>query len=238
MKFLTKQWYRDMQSTDLHLLLQEDEQAAHPTEEYFQALYARREQEFLDYPPDEGATPAWETQQKQQFEEAFHASLSRYIDGLPEEIKNCIPDLRLLPLYRVPPQCAEMIRRFCMEKQEAVDDAFNRYKEALRLHFLDKFPPFMNDFYFHDGVITQVQQEGTDLILTFDLGKNCRFHDAVLLVQEKELINAVWFYDEIYPSGAGYEIHVLLCQKPFNMRDSLFEIILQCRDVSITRNDE
>ena len=94
----------------------------------------------------------------------------------------------------------------------------------------------MNDFYFHDGVITQVQQEGTDLILTFDLGKNCRFHDAVLLVREKELIHAVWLYDEIYPSGTGYEIHGLL--EPLNMADSLFEIILQCRDVSITCNDE
>ena len=47
MKYMTKEWYETMQKTDLHLLLQDSEQAETFSEEYFRALYQLGEENWL-----------------------------------------------------------------------------------------------------------------------------------------------------------------------------------------------
>ena len=49
MKYCTKEWYLTMQHTSMHLLLKPSERAAEFSEEYFQELYAAKEQERIDF---------------------------------------------------------------------------------------------------------------------------------------------------------------------------------------------
>ena len=48
MKYFTKEWYKAMQCTSLHLLLRPMDEASTFSEELFQRLYAQQEQEYLN----------------------------------------------------------------------------------------------------------------------------------------------------------------------------------------------
>ena len=238
MKYLTKQWYHAMRSSDLHLLQNADEQAIQPTESYFQECYAQWEQQWMDgLASPEESTPEEQSKKILQLQKeartVFENNLAYYEKRLPQAIKEEIADLRLLPLYKISPTALQLLTRYCMENDAAADEGIRLLKQEQALHFPDGLPSFYNDLYFHDAVITAMAWEGEDLLLSFDWGKRCRFSEAKILLQEEALENACWLYQELYTSDQGYELHILLCRENEFSNEHLFYFTLRCREIYI-----
>lgn len=208
------------------------------SEEQFEVMkseyFAEREKfrEMIDQAP-----PFDAQQEKIKFRDALDNNIAMLKNDLPAPILDDVADIRVLGLNLATAEVVEKIRRFSETNQQFVDDAVAKYEDDLKKDFDGNLPEFMDDFGFHDCIVTAVESADDDLILMLDnSGGFTEINQIILkkgeiLKQDESLINAWWLYEEIYKKDTGYEIHVLL------QKDYLIDFVVKTADVQYGYNN-
>lgn len=243
MNYFTKKWYELCQKTDAHLLLEEDEQAESFSEEYFQQLYNKKLDEYLNIWEEVARisqNPFEKEKLSRQFQEGFINNQEHAKKVLPDEILEKIADIRVYALDKASHQVIEDVTRFCENNRNLVDriiKEYNKYfKEALKSFDKD----MVENIRFHDCLITDIKQTGHSLSILFDNSGGftdiyeVQFENYNIIKQDALLENSWWLYDELYKTNGKYELHVLLQNK--NM--DLIEFTISTEHISFKHSQE
>lgn len=235
MKYMTKQWYMDMQrETLLPYDLQVDACAKQFSEKDFRKLYAQKKAEWLAMRAElmeDWGEPFNSKEEAMWFAQNYRKKTRRLLSDLPQEILNKVADIRVLALG----YCTECVYNLC---QEFIENNRAAYRSVLQAYddYINrelKDIPFINA-NFHDGVVKSLRRKGNALVLEFDdpegaLSHNrIVFRNAMVLQQDGRLCGADWLYNELYKNADGYEIHALLWR-----HWKLIDFIVQCSDVEV-----
>ena len=235
MKYMTKQWYMDMQrETLLPYDLQADACAEQFSEKIFRKLYAQKKAEFLaerlELAPYLGKTfdPKVETR---RFAQNYVDKKRRLLSDLPQEILNKVADVRVLALGYCTECVYALSQEFLEKNRVAYRSVIQAYDDYINSELKDI--PFINE-NFHDGVVKSLRRKGNALVLEFDDPEGALSHgrivfrNATVLQQDGRLCGAYWLYKELYKNAGGYEIHALLWRQW-----KLMDFIVQCSDVEV-----
>ena len=235
MKYMTKQWYMDMQrETLLPYDLQVDARAEQFSEKDFRKLYAQKKAEWLAMRAElmeDWGEPFNSQEEAMWFAQNYRKKTRRLLSDLPQEILNKVADIRVLALG----YCTECVYNLC---QEIIENNRAAYRSVLQAYddYINrelKDIPFINE-NFHDGVVKSLRRKGNALVLEFDDPEGALSHgrivfrNATVLQQDGRLCGADWLYKELYKNAGGYEIHALLWRQW-----KLMDFIVQCSDVEV-----
>lgn len=236
MRYLTKQWYQTMQDSGLGVCLEVDERAAEFSEDIYQTLRTQklarwlREREEVCQVLGESIDPM---EEERSFDEFCARELETYRTRTPEHILTKVADLRVLAVGYCTREVFRDLEHYAQQCREQTEQTMDQAWEEIKAQGLDK--AFTGEHSLHDSVIRSMDREGEDLVIEFERDevewpeiKAVRFRDAVIRKQEQDVENAWWLYDEIWRTGEGYEIHVLLWRD-----DGVFELTVQCRDTEV-----
>ena len=236
MRYLTKQWYQTMQDSGLGVCLEVDERAAEFSEDIYQTLRTQklaqwlRDREEVCQVLGESFDPM---EEERSFDEFCARELETYCTRTPEPILTKVADLRVLAVGYCTREVFRDLEHYAQQCREQTEQTMDRAWEEIKAQGLDK--AFTGGHSLHDSVIRSMDREGEDLVIEFERDevewpeiKAVRFRGAVIRKQEQDVENAWWLYDEIWRTGEGYEVHVLLWRD-----DGVFELTVQCRDTEI-----
>jgi len=176
--------------------------------------------------------PAFDPErEKENFKQTFLINVERLKKSLPDKILQKVADIRVLALNRASANVKKEITAYCKANKKAAEKAMKTYWKEYKKNFKDNEPAFTEKFNFHDCKIISCRKRGNDVVITLDNSggftdvKQIIFKNCSILKQDAPLHGAIWLYDEIYKSGSGYEIHVLLLKK------KLIDFIVTTADV-------
>ena len=220
MKYFTKEWYELMQQTSYHLPLEEDEQAATFSEDYFQELYNKELAEWLELQEEVAlimettefvnqvgpieSEPFIKEQAIEQFQSSFHYNQMHLKEGLPETILKQVADIRVLALNRATRPVINAITQFCEENELAVNSAGEAYRKYYKEASSSIDTEISKNFGFHDCTVMKAVEDGRSLTLHIDNSggfttiDEVTFENFTILKQDGSLENAWWLYEEIY----------------------------------------
>lgn len=235
MKYMTKQWYRDMQAvTILPHDLCVDPWAERYSESCFRKLYAQKKSQWLALRSElmaDWGEPFDSEAETSSFARNYRDQKRRLLLDLPKEILNRVADIRVLALGFCTEEIYSMCNAYVKNRMQSVDDRIREYKTYAELELKDV--PF-ELAYFHDGVVKSLRRKSNSLVLEFDDPEQClshnriAFNNAVVMQQDGRLCGAEWLYSEIYKNTLGYEIHALL-----HRNGKQLDFIVQCSDVEM-----
>ncbi len=269
MKYLTKEWYKISNLTDLHFDLEAIDEAADKDDDLFRSLYEDKEYQFVeedraeyDFDPrelfDEGyfpedfdmqeflveeaafveqtisdydnREPFSEEYSKKIFAQIYDLRLKQIQEDLPKEIYKQIADPRVFALGFTTSEIYEAVRDFSVQNNRYTQKILEEYEEIARQQNIPRSLRQRLDF--HDCKIIGWLTQGTDLVLTLDNeggftdDNRITFRDVTVL-NDENILNLFWIYEELYKTKDGYEIHIL-CDG-----DRLAELSLLCSDIRI-----
>lgn len=219
MKYMTKDWYNTMQKSYTCGILQVDKKAGKFSEEYFQKLYEKKQEEAI-----------------KEFEEMFEYELSEIKEKLPKEILNEVKDIRVLALNHATKDICQKITEYSENIEKYVEKKIDDYNEDLQKQFKDKIPDFANE-YFHDCFLKKATKKNKDFIIeldnvgSFTLVTSIIFKDFEIVKQESNLKKTRWLYEEVYKLNNQYEYHILL-----DNGKSLEDLIIKCSSIELKYN--
>lgn len=237
MKYMTKQWYMDMQrETLLPYDLQVDPCAEQFSENVFRKRYAQKKAEWLAMRAElmeDWGEPFDSQKEAIWFTQNYRRQKHRLLSDLPQEILNKVADVRVFTLGYCTESVYALCKSFLEENRRAYRSVLQAYDDYAKRELKDIPFIYAN---FHDGVVKSLRRKGNALVLKFDdperaLSHNCIvFQNAAVLQQDGRLCGADWLYNELYKNAYGYEIHVLLWRK-----GKLIDFVVQCSDIA-TKN--
>lgn len=254
MKYFTKQWYELCQETGFHFPLEEEKQAETLSEEYFQQLYSRNLNDWLDlqqqvalYIAKSNAVNGGYIEPKPfDVEKATHDFHNQHIyrqehikKVLPQNIINEIADLRVFVLDKASRNVIDSVTLFCEQNKKSVERVIEEYNK----YYYEAFKSFDKDMIqninFHDCKIINLNEKDGSLTLFLDnKGGFTNINEVVfmnykIIKQDGLLENSWWLYDEIYKVNDKYELHVLLQNK--NM--DLIEFVISVEHITFNINN-
>ncbi|SOC27523.1 uncharacterized protein DUF4085 [Ureibacillus xyleni] len=234
MKYFTKDWYELCQKTSFHLLLEEDPQAQHFSEEYFQQLYNAELHRWLDTQEEihhclvteYGHKETFDRdKEKEQFHDVLLYNLAHFKRGLPETILNQIADLRVFALNKASRDVLDAVTKFCEENDRIIDKVSGDFRKYYQEASKSISKEIVENFAFHDCIVIKVVQNGNSLTLHLDTSggftdiNEITFENMNILKQDDVLEEAWWLYEEVYKVEDKYEFHVLLQNKNMELID-------------------
>ena len=231
MKYLTKQWYCDVQRTSYYYRFHVSKKAEAFSEEYFIYLYKKRlcehkiwcrelaEQEHEIYN---------ETEAIADFERIYANALLEAKEDIPEDILSGIADLRILALNIVSSDIYRKLKDYCKkldnQTKKAMEDYCVYYKQII-----ESLPAGIQNLNMHDCEITNVSFNGNDFVMNIDSDggyveiSKLVLKNAKITQHIENLVGATWLYDEVYQVDGKYELHILLLTENW---ESLEEMII------------
>lgn len=169
-------------------------------------------------------------QEKKNFKKALQLNVIHLKRNLPVEIQQKIADIRVLALNRVSADIKKELTAYCKANRKAVESAVKAYWKEYKKRFRNGEPAFAEKFNFHDCTVISCRKKGNDTVITLDSGgytniKQVIFKNCLIIKQDTSLRGAWWLYNEIYKTGEGFEIHILLQKK------ELIDFIVSVTDV-------
>ncbi|MEL3961232.1 DUF4085 family protein [Lysinibacillus endophyticus] len=249
MKYFTKEWYELCQKTSFHFSLEEDQQAEKFSEEFFQQVYDKELQSWLDLQEEihhhlvtnHGHTETFDREKEEaNFHDSFLYNYEHIKKGLPENILNEIADLRVFALNKASHTVIDVVTKFCEENKRIIEDVGENFSKYYKNASKSFTPEIVENFAFHDCTVVKTVQNGSSLTIQFDtLGgftdiNEITFENMKILKQDSALDEAWWLYEEIYKIDDKYEFHVLL-QNQFM---ELIDFIIEAEHVSFAQNKE
>lgn len=225
MKYMTKDWYNNMQK-QYFAELEIDDNANIFSEEYFKNLYEQKRIEYYLNGP--GIKP-------DEFEFFFNHNIEYAKKCLPSLILSEVKDIRVLALGHVTKKVYDLVLKYQVELRKDIDDAYENYKKEIKNQFQKTKLKFLKED-FHDCIIVNFDNNKNDCILqldntdTYTLITKIIFKNFQVIKQDYELKNNRWMYNEIYKINHEYEIHILL-----NCKDGLNDFIIKCSDVELKK---
>lgn len=235
MRYLTKEWYQDMQDSDLHVLLRVDDRAEVFSEAYFQELYQACEEKWLA-----GRAKICEIlkvpfnveDERGNYQSALRLNKERFQERLTQHILCQVADIRVLALGYCTQAVRDKIASYSESKRKSVEQTMSQCLAYERSLFAGADASLLDDFSFHDERVISSQKVGADWLIDFgecvegySPVRYIHFKNATVRKQEKCLCGAFWLYEELYKTENGYEVHILLD------KDGLVEFTLTCEDI-------
>ena len=247
MEYLLREWYESFHKGQIGKYVELAEEARSFSEEYFQELYKRKLEAWLDWLAKNAIEEHWEdcsysdSKRRAAFASNFQAGLGELERLLPAEVQKEIADLRVLALDVVSPEAAAVLERYrgeCMQRNEEI----TKIRERNRALFLWKHPEKYEASFarqmetLHDSRITDLHLAGRDLTMKFEyvnnfpevVFKNCR-----VVKLDADLVGGQWLYTDCFDVGGGYEIHALLHRNIYNGSDPLRELVIRAKEVKL-----
>ncbi|QCT03000.1 hypothetical protein E6C60_2288 [Paenibacillus algicola] len=246
MKFLTKEWYELMQKTSYHLGLEEEPRAEKYSERLYEEVYSQELEKWLELhqqidllsQADEISQPLHADQEAVRFREIQLYKQEMFRRSLPSAILNQIADLRVFALEKASASVISALTQFCEENHQLVQKASEQYIAFLHSLSTAIERELLQNFSFHDCVITGVEQNEQAFTIHLDptggFTDICKvtFEDYVILELDGNIQGAWWLYEEVYPVNDSYEFHALL-QSP---HAGLTYLTISAKNANFTSN--
>ncbi|MBD7971394.1 DUF4085 family protein [Paenibacillus gallinarum] len=253
MKYFTKEWYELCSKTTLHLALEEEKQAEVFSEGYFQQLYNAGLESWLDLQEevaslmkknesmnanDNNEASFNKEKEIEKFYDIFIYNQEQLKKKLPDSILKQIADLRVFTLDKATKTVINAVAKFCKENERSVTttgECYIRYLEKSS-NILDQ--EIIENFRFHDCMITKSVQKDTSITLFLDNSggftdiDEVAFNNFTIIKQEGSLDDSWWLYEELYRVDDKYEFHVLLQDN----KRCLIDFIFSADQVTFKRN--
>ena len=148
----------------------------------------------------------------------YHQSqVEQLKNTLPTEILETIVDIRVFALGITTKSVKKEIRMWCRQNNKETDRISKEYSKVLELNMNDIGIDIIRKYGFHDGSIVRTEYNGDDFIIelspVFTSIGRVIFKNCSILEKEGDLQDAIWLYEEIYPSHVGNEYHALVLRK-------------------------
>ena len=198
--------------------------------QYIELERKQREDAFANRPPFDPAETI------ECFEECYRGILRamsyparRYPVALyPDWVCETV-DKRLLALYRMPESVFNRLQKEVDENTQAFDSIMNEAWAVLEAQNIPE--EIKSKFHFHDSHVLALKKSGKDVELYIHKANGTTppyikivFKNVSKLEREKGLVlrpkresngelysNCSYWYDELYKTKDGYELHILLC---------------------------
>lgn len=149
-----------------------------------------------------------------------HKSQIEYLKNIiPTEILKNIVDIRVFALGVTTKSVKKDIRMWCRQNSKEAERISKEYRKVLELNMNDIGIDIIRKYRFHDCRIVHTEYNGDDFIIELDSSGGFTSIDKVIfknyavLEKEGDLQDAIWLYEEIYPSNIGNEYHALVVRK-------------------------
>lgn len=196
--------------------------------QYIELERKQREEAFANRPPFDPAETI------ECFEECYRGILRamsypapRY-PVYPDWVRETV-DKRLLALYRMPETVFNRLQKEVDENTQAFDVIMNEAWAVLKAQNIPE--EIKSKFHFHDSHVLALKKSGKDVELYIHKANGTTppyikivFKNVTKLEREKGLVlrpkresngelfsNCSYWYDELYKTKDGYELHILLC---------------------------
>lgn len=247
MEYLLREWYESFHKGRIGRYMELAEEARSFSEEYFQGLYKRKLEAWLDWLAKNAMEEHWEdgsysdSKRRAAFASNFQAKLGTLERLLPAELRAEIADLRVLALDVVSPEAAEVLERFCGECMRR-NEEITKIRERNRALFLWKHPEKYEASFarqmetLHDYCITDMRLAGRDFAMKFEYVNNfpeAVFKKCTIVKLDADIIGAQWLYTDCFDVGGGYEIHALLHRNIYDGSDPLRELVIRAKEVKV-----
>lgn len=170
---------------------------------------------------------------KRQFQQMYESDLES-IKKIPEHIVDQIKDQRMFALGYCTKEIYNILKQFGKENQKYVDTVLSEYHQAQEAQNIPE--SILENFGFHDCLITEVIQEQDKLVLKFDTTSGFTTINKVVFVKPKiieaaSILSKYWIYHELYRVDGGYEVHILLDG------DEIVEFTFLCEEIHFPKSN-
>lgn len=221
MKYLTKEYYALIDASVLAVDLIAAPSAKRKSENYFQHLYAERQQAWLDMAKDRAerkGLPFDEAAELEAFKLNYQKNLRDYSTKLPADILSQVADIRILALGSCSSKVKQLLGKFCKAQGDMADSmvaAYANYWEKRYRHFPEHI---LENFGFDYCTVTAIGRDGDSIIMKLDNSQSnddvntVIWKNAELLELEDGVVGGYWMNHELYqlPDHGGYEFHAIL----------------------------
>ena len=236
MKYLTKQWYCDIQRTSYYYRFHVSKKAEVFSEEYFLYLYKKRLREHKIWCKElakEECEIYNEMEAIADFERMYANALLEAKENIPKDIILKVADLRILALSIVSSDIYRELKDYCKfldnQTKKAMEEYYIYYKQIK-----ESLPAGIQNLNMHDCEITDASFDGNDFVMNIDSDSGyveiskLVLRNAKIIQHIENLVGATWLYNEVYLVDGQYELHILFLTKNW---ESLGEITILIDDV-------
>ena len=241
MKYLTKEWYKKMQASSLHLLLKIDKRAEEYSEELYKEIYEIEKQKYIKEQSRVNdllfkiTTNFKKNNKKLNYIEKFNNIQKLTIEDLkkklPHNIINEIKDIRVLALNYSSKKVYDLIKDYSKENEKYVDDKFKEYIKLEKASFKEELNDFFDNSY-HDCYIKKVKNSGKNISINFITGGLTEKDTLILengrIILDENIEECTWLYEEVYKIDNKYELHILA-----KKGEDLKEMIIECDNIEV-----
>ena len=241
MKYLTKEWYKKMQASSLHILLKIDKRAEEYSEELYKEIYEIERQKYIKEQSRINdllfkiTSNVKKNNQKLNYIENFNNIQKLTIEDLkkklPQNIINEIKDIRVLALNYSSKKVYDLIKDYSKENEKYVDDKFKEYIKLEKATFKEELSDFFDNSY-HDCYIKKVKNNGKNISINFITGGLTEKDTLILengrIILDENIEESTWLYEEVYKINNKYELHILAIKG-----EDLKEMIIECDNIEV-----
>ena len=165
MEYLLREWYESFHKGRIGRYMELEEAARSFSEEYFQGLYKRKLEAWLDWLAKNAMEEHWEdgsysdSKRRAAFASNFQAKLGTLERLLPAELRAEIADLRVLALDHTTQEVIDEITAYCKANRAAVETASNAYDREFIRNFAQGLPDSFKGFGWHDDTVLSIRKE-------------------------------------------------------------------------------
>ena len=237
MKYFTKEWYelvQRMYSTTGLKIIPDKNYSDKEIQAFYDsdlAEYIERDRRNYNTTPDYSRPdrlPFDPTKSIEYFEDYYRGMLRYGAGCYPDWVRETV-DKRLLALERIPESSFSRLYKEESEKKQAFDAIMNEASAVLKAQNIPE--EIKSQFHFHDSHVLALKKSGKDIELYLCKADGTTppyikivFKNVSKLEREKGLVlrpkresngelysNCHYWYDELYKTKDGYELHILLC---------------------------
>lgn len=221
MKYFTKEYYKLIDASVLAVDLIAAPSAKRKSENYYNHLYAERQQAWLDMAKDRcertGAVYD-EAAELEAFKTDYQTKLRDYSTMLPADILSQVADIRIMALGSCSSKVKQLIGKFCKAQGDMADAMVNAYADYWEKRYRHFPEHILENYGFDYCTVTAIGRDGDKIIMKLDnSGSNddvntVIWENAELLELEDGVVGARWVENELYqiPNKGGYEFHAVL----------------------------
>lgn len=166
MKYLTKEWYNNMQKTGLHLMLKISKDAEEFSEEFYKKIYNIEKKKYLNDQLRIKEILKDKIYSFASFNRNQQNSIKMLKNKLPESILEKVKDIRVLALNYASVEVYNLIKEYCEDNDRFVNEKIREYNKLESEQFVPEELVFVDES-FHDCEIVKVINE-KDLTIQLD----------------------------------------------------------------------